>query len=90
MTQITNDMKTDWFPASVKPVRAGLYETERFQVTDAAAGIRLARWDGFNWRYVESTGLMPAGGRMEMCTRDGDRWRGLTEEAHARLAESTK
>jgi len=72
--------RTPWFPANVNPVRAGLYETERFCVSEPASGVHLAQWNGANWSYAHDCGFTLAGDRMTMCAWDGDQWRGLTEE----------
>jgi len=81
MTQITNETpRTTWFPANINPVRAGLYETERFCVGEDASGVHLAQWNGATWSYASDCGWMYAGDCMVMDAHDGDQWRGLTEE----------
>ncbi len=65
---------TPWFPANVKPVRAGVYEIQ----DGLAAWYR--RWDGLRW-YVG--GPTPGWASNEIIGLDnGHRapWRGLAEE----------
>lgn len=45
MTRITSDMKTDWFPAEVKPVRKGVYIVEK------SYGRAWCLWDGTRWSH---------------------------------------
>jgi hypothetical protein len=60
---------TAWFPASVKPVRIGLYECRRGQDPE------MLLWNGKDWFYPM--------GQVWACMTDaaGDKWRGLTEKA---------
>lgn len=57
--------KTEWFPADVKPVRIGLYETKGYLLTN----MRL--WTGLEW-------ITPHG-RVE-CVIQEREWRGLAEK----------
>lgn len=59
--------RTQWFPASVKPVHVGRYE-----VYLAIRGVLRLWWDGAQWRVWAADGW-PV--RLEW----GDMWRGLTE-----------
>lgn len=67
--------KTDWFPADVKPVHAGLYETK----SEGCVSLYLWEWDGSQWifpRSREGSGEF-AGMRCMDQNRD---WRGLFEK----------
>lgn len=73
MTQITNDMKTDWFPAEVNPVRKGFYETKLAGVDE----IWLRYWDHNSWWYDGAVEFVE-------CIVQDREWRGLTEEGALR------
>jgi hypothetical protein len=49
MTQITNDMLTDWISAEVKPVRPGVYQTLM-----KSGSVFWRAFDGVDWRYTEA------------------------------------
>jgi hypothetical protein len=67
--------KTEWFPAFVRPVRAGVYEVFR----PCRRGTKFFRcfmlWDGRTWRYV-SGGYSDFGSSFEA----GNKWRGLAKK----------
>lgn len=56
--------KTRWFPASVKPVRRGWYETDIATYSESLDEFRVY-WTGKRWDSI----IFPW---------HGDRWRGLT------------
>jgi len=65
--------KTDWFPASVKPVRAGWYERDWGSMcTDDEA---YDYWNGRNWFYGD-------GFWRSVCysAPNNKKWRGLAEK----------
>lgn len=72
MTLITDDMKTAWYPPTVKPAYAGVYET-----SDKVTGnIYFNLFDGQTWywgtftrNYVRAESAMPA--------KEWGLWRGL-------------
>lgn len=62
--------RTPWFPASVKPVRRGLYEAQY-----AGSMPFMFAWNGKHW-------VFPSGERgLTFGLSQRDRWRGLTEPA---------
>ena len=66
------DERTPWFPASVKPARAGWYEYRWF------SGAMIRRYfDGKHW-YARGFGPESAG--VVFCTWPDDQWRGLAQE----------
>jgi hypothetical protein len=65
---------TDWFPADVKPVRIGVYETS------FAYGGGFSEWNGYHWSNQYDTpqrakDMAYFAGEQDKC------WRGLTEPA---------
>jgi hypothetical protein len=71
---------TPWFPADVKPVRVGVYQTK----VDALPGERFYNyWDGGSWHGGESTPAVA----YKHCDYqpDGvDYWRGLSRKPRSR------
>lgn len=76
MTQITNDMLTDWFSRDARPVRSGLYET-RIAPDDPVGVIRL--WMNGAWWFEGQVVQV-------RCAVQRREWRGLTEEAKLYLS----
>ena len=69
--------RTAWFPASVKPVRQGVYEVRQVLPYGARfTDVQVRRFTGNGW-----AGL--AGGYCDFVTLIGDRWRGLAEDPKA-------
>jgi hypothetical protein len=71
--------KTEWFPARIKPMRHGVYETR----TGADEyGDWYQYWDGKNWRATGSTVDRAYSVRAgSASTFSRVEWRGLTEKA---------
>lgn len=74
---------TPWFPASVKPVRAGVYEVE----TPNLRANKYAYFDKKGWRLcashrgsAESEKEWPTYGNSSSMTLPKSKWRGFTEE----------
>lgn len=65
--------KVGWFGLDVKPVRAGLYET---QDPFNNSKTFMMFWDGFAWSWPDT--------RMHSSNQHR-RWCGLTQEAHAAI-----
>ncbi len=65
---------TPWFPADVKPVRAGVYE-----IQDSAASW-YRRWDGKNWYIGDATPERAAQEAVVLASYLRAPWRGLAEE----------
>jgi hypothetical protein len=65
---------TPWFPANVKPVRAGVYEIQ----DSLAAWYR--RWDGMNWYVGDSEPERAAQETIVLASYLRAPWRGLAEE----------
>ena len=74
MTLITDDMKTEWYPYTVYPVRAGAYEI-RFT---AIGHYEIREWDGKRWllRGFDGTRLVSAFGDVNEFEPQRA-WRGL-------------
>ncbi len=64
---------TDWYPASVKPVRVRLYDCRYYG--DAPHVRSRYFWDGIHWRRGGPAGTLMSFGMF------GDQWRGLKEPA---------
>lgn len=58
---------TPWFPASVKPVRVGWYETK----VVGTYGPAMSHWDGLLWYVVEGS---------LVCFYQDRKWRGLADK----------
>lgn len=70
-----NDLppRTDWYPATIDPVRIGWYEC-RYYDYDIP---QLYWWDGFLWRYGPEEPLTAFGNGG--ADAENESWRGLTE-----------
>lgn len=68
---------TPWFPATVKPVHVGMYETRRktFNFVPRPLYLRLY-WNGEYWSYPHYSRYSNALATM----RGDDKWRGLAEK----------
>ena len=66
---------TPWFPANVKPVRAGVYEVKE---DDPPAWYR--RWDGECWYVGDATPERAAQETIVLASWLRAPWRGLAEE----------
>lgn len=75
--------KTKWYPASLKPVRVGYYETMRYEVAYEAEGLHKLYWNGTHWEYAYNVYFCRKGDYACMIASAGDKWRGLTEPHHA-------
>lgn len=73
---------TEWFPASVKPVRVGWYQC-RGIFYDGTTVMRY--WSGAGWQWRDTSGQMSRAAVCKSCDKHGiikeDRWRGLTAPA---------
>jgi len=71
--------RTDWIPASVNPVRAGMYECFYYDPngSEEYQFIVKRKWTGSKW--INSKGAVPT---CFFGTVEGDCWRGLTKKAH--------
>lgn len=72
---MTQNTRTEWFPADISPVRAGLYECERGVPREGEMSrlLQMLHWDGAGWSYPNHH--MHAA----MYVSQGDKWRGLTK-----------
>ena len=83
MTQITNEMYTEWFPGAVKPVRKGVYRVEK------SFGEMWAHWDGRTWSHgsCEKVLTEPVFFRLKRFHTSSAfpvlRWCGLQGDAHS-------
>lgn len=68
---------TPWFPASVKPVRDGVYQTRPVRNTD---GPEYQHWNGVFWGRVCSTSNSAYLDRNYRSIFQNDQWRGLAKE----------
>ena len=70
---------TPWFPAKIKPVRAGVYETKWFCVDECEHGF--SYWNGSIWAN-SSTSPKSAYGHKNWTSGavQSKKWRGFTEE----------
>jgi hypothetical protein len=68
--------KTEWFPAYIRPVRAGLYEVERPCMSGTPWKSCKMLWTGKRWEYPN--GLYSDFGRPY---ENGNKWRGLAEKS---------
>jgi hypothetical protein len=66
--------RTKWFPASIKPVRKGVYERKYDW------GVDYAYWNGWDWGVVGKT-PGEAHDRRRLLSDFLIPWRGLTEPA---------
>jgi hypothetical protein len=70
---------TEWFPAEIKPVHVGVYETEDSVFTDDAW---YSYWNGEKWGWYSWKGVDDAYAKRDWDTGAPDaRWRGLRESA---------
>lgn len=74
--------KTPWFPAAVKPIHEGVYET--FSPTYGEPGW-FSRWDGKKWGAAfnarcDERSIKLAAGYDQPATRQDRRWRGLAQK----------
>lgn len=63
--------KTPWFPATIKPVRVGLYMCRRLGCY--SLGDEMLLWDGEIWRYPMRSGCMAT-------MSPEHKWLGLTRQ----------
>ncbi|WP_143757467.1 hypothetical protein [Burkholderia singularis] len=70
--KITDDMLTEWFPASINPVHEGEYETRAL----TASGLRRKFIDGQWWYFSRRNGRWYLS---EFKKFPGAEWRGLKE-----------
>jgi hypothetical protein len=76
--------KTEWFPATIKPTRVGIYEVYRpiFEYEGASISpSHMLRWTGSRWEYAYRLGMSDDGDVAGMS--GGDRWRGLQAKEKA-------
>lgn len=66
---------TPWYPASVKPVRPGVYEVH----FDRDCAISFKRWTGRRWVWLEIAL------RSDFGRKPGDKWRGLAQDPKAKV-----
>jgi len=66
---------TPWFPAKVKPVRAGVYEIQEDELP-----VWYRRWDGKNWYVGDPTPEGAAQERTILASWFRAPWRGLAKE----------
>jgi hypothetical protein len=66
---------TPWFPANVKPVRAGVYE-----IQDDGPPAWYRRWDGKDWYVGDATPKRAAQEAVVLASYLRAPWRGLAEE----------
>lgn len=71
---------TDWFPASVKPVRRGVYE--RIPTIWTGRAYRFAVWDGRKWLCSNRTAIGANFSAANGISQEQNTpWRGLTKRA---------
>lgn len=81
MTQITNDMLTDWFPVEISPVRAGWYDVKYSMTHDDSRAHRYF-FDGVEWTMPLSDGSRVRCAYGNNVSTVQEVWRGVTEEAN--------
>ena len=64
------DKLTPWFPGSVKPAMAGVYQRD-------SLARPYAYWTGSHWMVTENTPALAVNGRQASQFQQGPRWRGL-------------
>lgn len=81
---MSEQKRTPWFPASVKPVRTGIYEVYRpcFEGEGDVDPRHRLKWDGERWLYCEPVGIAVDGDGASM-SPTYDMWRGLQGDAHS-------
>ena len=74
-------MRTNWFPGSAPPVRAGVYE-RKYPIGKAEL-VRYSYWDGKRWYVAGHTPEIAEAGywQDDVAPRQRLSWRGLKEEA---------
>jgi hypothetical protein len=72
---MTKDKVTDWFPASIKPVREGVYQ--RFDPQTKA--VVYSRWNGKYW-CLNSSEFQLAEKAIIRTSYPDLRWRGLAQD----------
>jgi hypothetical protein len=75
-----NQEMTPWFPATINPVRVGIYECRRIEGAFHIITRKL-RWNGIGWEYPAHNEIGLRDGHFaRLSARDGDVWRGLARE----------
>lgn len=69
---------TEWFPADVKPVREGIYETKSPVMNDDPG--RYSYWNGGSWGGAYMDNRTAFAGRHKESMFQNRPWRGLTSE----------
>lgn len=84
MTLITDDMKTEWFPPSMKPVYEGVYET--YWLSPGSGEIVYVGWA----RWIEGVGWANSNAQFRIAAArqigspvQYKYWRGLTDEGRS-------
>lgn len=79
-----SEQLTDWFPASVKPLRPGVYEVKNTYDT--------TRWfsffDGYEFKWWDMTVGAAFSRRAAETNAEADFWRGLAADPHSRTDDS--
>lgn len=70
---------TDWFPADVKPVHIGVYETRRAGAPGTII-VYPAKWNGMEWLW-DCESVAHAEKQHSVSEYQQREWRGLTEPA---------
>lgn len=78
---------TEWYPASVKPVREGWYEVRRKEYDGEldsslfVTRVRMLKFRAGDWSYGKNSGPgIKNGDPAVLLESDGDKWRGLAEK----------
>lgn len=76
---MSNAQMTPWFPASVKPVRTGVYEV---QLARGPVFNTFAFWTGDRWGAMSSVPEMASTQKYAFAdwSSQNKRWRGFTDE----------
>lgn len=68
---------TPWFPADIKPVHVGVYETQC-----GVFGDSYRYWDGQRWSVARMNPVLAFDSRSWVARNQSPRWRGLAQPAH--------
>lgn len=69
--------KTSWFPARIKPVHAGVYETKHPGIQSRSV---YQHWDGEQWGYYQPSPEAAWAFRRSRSSYQERPWRGLAQK----------
>ena len=73
-------IKTEWYPATIKPVRDGWYEVKGRFAEKPNGGIVMRKWTEGCWRWRDFAMELTLAG----VSQKHDKWRGIARPAKAR------